>query len=179
MIRQHLDIETIRSRVTSHCITTRTELYRDLLLLVNNALVFYSPNSREHQSAVILRGLITSTFQKLRIKNSSTMVAAAHNNKRTVKTSDPMAKPRRLQPAKRNVRRKEDNPDDVKIPSGGKRRRRSSNASSHSSVGLAKKETSASLVKKGPGGTRKGAVGTSKSERSATGVRGRKRGRTK
>lgn len=104
---------------------------------------------------------------------------AAHNNhhNQRTRTSDLMAKPRRLQPAKRNVSQKQGNPGDVKTPSGNRRRR--SNANSHSSVGLAKKETPASTAKKGPGGTRKAAVGTSKSDRSATGVRGRKRGRTK
>lgn len=167
LIRQHLDIETIRSRVASHYITTQKELYRDLLLLANNALVFYLPNTREYRSAVLLRRLITSTFQKL-FKNS--------HDKRT-QTRDQVAKPHRLQPAKRNESRKEVNPGDAKTPSGNRRR---SNANSHSSVGLAKTETSASTVKREPRGTRKSVVGTLKSERSAATVaRGRKRGRTK
>lgn len=165
LIRQHLDIETIRSRVSSHYITTQKELYRDLLLLANNALVFYSPNSREHQSAVLLRGLISSIFQKL-MKSCCNMVAHNPHNQRT-QIVDLMAKPRRSQPTKCNVSQKEVNPGDVKTPNGN-RRRRNNSAKPHSSVGLAKKETSTSTVKKGSGGTRKAIVGTSKSERSAT-----------
>ncbi|KAL0535093.1 hypothetical protein IC582_029413 [Cucumis melo] len=176
LIRQHLDIETIRSRVASHYITTKKELYRDLLLLANNALVFYSRNSREHQSAVSLRRLISSTFQKL-MKSSSNMVAHNTPNQRT-QTCDLIAKPRRSQPAKRNESQREANPGDVKTPNGN-RRRRNNSSNPPSSLGLSKKETSTSTPKKAPGGIRKAVGGTSKSERSATGIRGRKRGRTK
>lgn len=103
----------------------------------------------------------------------------AHNtpNKRT-QTCDLIAKPRRSQPAKRNESQREANPGDVKTPKGN-RRRKNNSSNPPSSLGLAKKETSTSMLKKAPGGTRKAVGGTSKSERSATGIRGRKRGKTK
>ncbi|KAI6705044.1 hypothetical protein NL676_008006 [Syzygium grande] len=63
LIRQHMDFHTIRSRISSLAITSSTEVFRDLLLLVNNSLVFYSRRTREHKSALLLRDIVT---QKLR-----------------------------------------------------------------------------------------------------------------
>ncbi|KAI3434059.1 Bromo domain-containing protein [Psidium guajava] len=63
LIRQHMDFHTIRSRITSLAITSSTEVFRDLLLVANNSLVFYSKRTREHKSALLLRDIVT---QKLR-----------------------------------------------------------------------------------------------------------------
>lgn len=63
LIRQHMDFHTIRSRIWSRAVTSSTEVFRDLLLLVNNSLVFYSKRTREHKSALLLRDIVT---QKLR-----------------------------------------------------------------------------------------------------------------
>lgn len=63
LIRQHTDFNTIKSRIASHSITSASELFRDLLLLCNNSLVFYSKNTREYKSALLFRDIIT---QKLR-----------------------------------------------------------------------------------------------------------------
>lgn len=64
MIRQHVDFQTIRSRVSNGSISSAKELYRDLLLLSNNAQVFYQKNSLEHKSALSLRDLVSESLEK-------------------------------------------------------------------------------------------------------------------
>ncbi|KAG1347143.1 hypothetical protein COCNU_06G009720 [Cocos nucifera] len=64
MIRQHVDFQTISSRVNNGSISSAKELYRDLLLLSNNALVFYQKNSLEHKSALALRDLVSDSLEK-------------------------------------------------------------------------------------------------------------------
>ncbi|KAK9131656.1 hypothetical protein Scep_011184 [Stephania cephalantha] len=63
-IRRHMDLDTIRSRISHRTIVSSRELHRDLLLLCNNALVFYPKHSREHGSAALLRKFVNRTFQK-------------------------------------------------------------------------------------------------------------------
>ncbi|XP_006361019.1 uncharacterized protein [Solanum tuberosum] len=62
MIKQHMDIETVRSRLVSCSIKSPGELFRDLLLLATNAIVFYSKRTREHKSAVALRDIVTKVY---------------------------------------------------------------------------------------------------------------------
>ncbi|KAL3596356.1 hypothetical protein D5086_007993 [Populus alba] len=64
MILQHMDIDTIRSRIASGSITTAKEIFRDLLLLANNALVFYSKTTREYKSALLLRDIVTKSLRQ-------------------------------------------------------------------------------------------------------------------
>ncbi|GAB2301152.1 hypothetical protein Dimus_035185 [Dionaea muscipula] len=59
IVRHHMDLDTIRSRIAQSLITSTRELFRDLLLLANNALIFYSKNTREHKCASLLRDLVT------------------------------------------------------------------------------------------------------------------------
>ncbi|KAG5246898.1 Bromodomain [Salix suchowensis] len=76
MIWQHMDIDTIRSRIGSGSITTAKELFRDLLLLANNALVFYSKTTREYKSALLLRNIVTKSLrQNLRNYITKTTIA--------------------------------------------------------------------------------------------------------
>ncbi|PIA28917.1 hypothetical protein AQUCO_06500037v1 [Aquilegia coerulea] len=63
MIRQHMDLNTLRSRVSDRVITTVKELKRDLLLLCSNAIVFYRKESREYKAAISLRDFVTKTFR--------------------------------------------------------------------------------------------------------------------
>lgn len=63
VIRQHMDIGTIKSRIIGHSIRSAKELFRDLLLLANNALVFYSRRTREYKSAVSLRQLVMKEYR--------------------------------------------------------------------------------------------------------------------
>ncbi|GAB2231438.1 hypothetical protein Droror1_Dr00010445 [Drosera rotundifolia] len=73
-IRHHIDLDTIRSRIVQRSITSHQELFRDLLLLANNALIFYSKNTREFKCAVLLRDLVT---QRLRQYKASCAIEAA------------------------------------------------------------------------------------------------------
>ncbi|XP_052184089.1 uncharacterized protein LOC127796068 isoform X1 [Diospyros lotus] len=75
IIRQHMDFNTIRSRIGSCSIMSVKELFRDLLLLANNALVFYSKRTREYKTALVLRDTITKAYQEN--CNESTIRAAA------------------------------------------------------------------------------------------------------
>uniref|UniRef100_A0A0D9X9M7 Bromo domain-containing protein n=1 Tax=Leersia perrieri TaxID=77586 RepID=A0A0D9X9M7_9ORYZ len=62
-IRRHVDLETIRSRLTggaTPCYASASELYRDLLLLCANALVFFPRASPEHAAAIQIRGLVSN-----------------------------------------------------------------------------------------------------------------------
>lgn len=61
IIRQHIDLKTIQRRV-QEASYSRLELQRDLLLLCNNAVVFFPKGSEEHSAAVHLRCLINKKF---------------------------------------------------------------------------------------------------------------------
>ncbi|XP_020266953.1 LOW QUALITY PROTEIN: uncharacterized protein LOC109842496 [Asparagus officinalis] len=56
-IRRHVDLEIVKDRIGRKGYTS-VEFFRDLLLLCNNALVFYPKNSPESISAVHLRDLV-------------------------------------------------------------------------------------------------------------------------
>ncbi|KAL0398611.1 UNVERIFIED_CONTAM: hypothetical protein Sradi_2204400 [Sesamum radiatum] len=64
VIKQHLDIGTIRSRIMGQSIKSAKELFRDLLLVANNALVFYSRRTREYKSALSLRQLVMKEYKQ-------------------------------------------------------------------------------------------------------------------
>ncbi|XP_057764532.1 uncharacterized protein LOC130985533 [Salvia miltiorrhiza] len=64
IIRHHVDIGMIRSRIISHSIKSAKELFRDLLLLASNALVFYSRNTLEYRSALSLRNLVMKEYKQ-------------------------------------------------------------------------------------------------------------------
>ncbi|KAJ4842621.1 hypothetical protein Tsubulata_034105 [Turnera subulata] len=64
MILQHMDLDTIRSRISTGSITSAKEVFRDLLLLANNALVFYSRTTREYKSALLLREIVTKSLRQ-------------------------------------------------------------------------------------------------------------------
>ncbi|XP_021723986.1 eukaryotic translation initiation factor 5B-like isoform X2 [Chenopodium quinoa] len=61
---QHIDLETIQRRLEegqySDC---QTKFYRDLMLLINNAIVFFTKRSSEHKAALELRQLLNKQFQ--------------------------------------------------------------------------------------------------------------------
>lgn len=63
-IKRHVDLGTIRCGISDHSIASEKELYRDLLLLCNNIIVFYSKESREYKSAISLRAFVTKFFRQ-------------------------------------------------------------------------------------------------------------------
>ncbi|GFZ03104.1 bromodomain 4 [Actinidia rufa] len=63
-IRRHTDLDTIRARIASCLIMSTKELFRDMLLLANNAMVFYSKRTREHKTALLLRDIVTKAYRQ-------------------------------------------------------------------------------------------------------------------
>ncbi|CAN6457667.1 unnamed protein product [Victoria cruziana] len=64
LIRRHIDLEMIKRSVNGKSYRTGLEMLRDLLLLLNNALVYYRKNSPEYDSAVSLRQFVTKKFKE-------------------------------------------------------------------------------------------------------------------
>ncbi|KAK6126869.1 hypothetical protein DH2020_039392 [Rehmannia glutinosa] len=60
LIIQHIDLETVETRLKEGWYSgSRSKFFRDLLLLVNNALVFFAKKSAEANAATEIRSLIT------------------------------------------------------------------------------------------------------------------------
>ncbi|XP_027339582.1 uncharacterized protein LOC113853257 [Abrus precatorius] len=102
MIRRHMDFDTIRSRISSQTIKSTIELFRDLLLLTNNALVFYSKSTREYKSALLLRDIVTKKMREsLKGMSSKTNTEANVPVKLPVQTTH--VKPRSVRPGNRKI----------------------------------------------------------------------------
>ncbi|XVF07346.1 hypothetical protein REPUB_Repub06bG0130600 [Reevesia pubescens] len=60
LIRQHLDFETIRLRLEEGWYSAcKSKFFRDLLLLLNNAIIFFGNKSSEFKAAIEFRQLVT------------------------------------------------------------------------------------------------------------------------
>ncbi|KAK7400501.1 hypothetical protein VNO78_11709 [Psophocarpus tetragonolobus] len=91
LIRQHMDFDTIRSRISNKTIKSMVELLRDLLLLANNAITFYSKITREYKTAIQLRDLVIKTLtEKLECSSTSPL-------------HDPSVKVRSMRPGNRKI----------------------------------------------------------------------------
>ncbi|GMH29456.1 hypothetical protein Nepgr_031299 [Nepenthes gracilis] len=65
LIRQHIDLQTIRTRLDEGRYSDHhANFYRDLLLLINNAVVFFPKKSSEHKAAVELRQLVSKRLPR-------------------------------------------------------------------------------------------------------------------
>ncbi|KAF8022285.1 hypothetical protein BT93_G2436 [Corymbia citriodora subsp. variegata] len=64
IVRQHMDLEAIESRVERGVYSSSLLFYRDLLLLFSNALVFYPKSSVESLAALDLQRLVSSHLRK-------------------------------------------------------------------------------------------------------------------
>ncbi|KAG0478903.1 hypothetical protein HPP92_013622 [Vanilla planifolia] len=64
IIRRHVDLQSIGSAIRNGSLTCAKELFRDLLLLCNNALVLYGKNTSEHKSASNLREIVTEHLRQ-------------------------------------------------------------------------------------------------------------------
>ncbi|KAG4130129.1 hypothetical protein ERO13_D09G123700v2 [Gossypium hirsutum] len=73
LIRQHLDLETIGMRVEegwySGC---KSKFFRDLLLLLTNAIIFFGKESSEHAAAIEFRQLVSKEI-RTQFRNSSVL----------------------------------------------------------------------------------------------------------
>ncbi|KAK3224034.1 hypothetical protein Dsin_011059 [Dipteronia sinensis] len=66
IVRQHVDLETIQTRVEqgTYSSCSLTNFYRDLLLVFNNAIVFFPKSSLEYTAAHQLRRLVSIKINK-------------------------------------------------------------------------------------------------------------------
>lgn len=98
-----MDFDTLRSRITGRSIMSVEELFRDLLLLANNALVFYSKNTREYKNALLLRDLTTKTLRQHFNDSRSTKPASTNLSIITTICSSPPVKPQSVHPGNRDL----------------------------------------------------------------------------
>ncbi|PNX77545.1 bromodomain protein, partial [Trifolium pratense] len=109
MIRRHMDFDTIRSRISNQTIKSTVELFRDLLLLTNNALVFYSKNTREYKTALLLREIVTKKMRES-FKDSNSIVSSSKvskiaepNESMKLPVHNLHVKPRSVRPGNRKI----------------------------------------------------------------------------
>ncbi|XP_022724730.1 uncharacterized protein LOC111281279 isoform X2 [Durio zibethinus] len=101
MILRHMDFDTIRSRIASNSIMSVRELFRDMLLVANNALVFYSKNTREYKSALLLRHIVTATLRQHFKEYEGKVPITTFTSSRPM--HKPPAKPRSIRPCNRKL----------------------------------------------------------------------------
>ncbi|KAH9331043.1 hypothetical protein KI387_003151, partial [Taxus chinensis] len=65
MIRRHMDLGMIRARLEEGSYSGSLEFFRDLLLIFNNALVYYPKPSQEYAAAWVLRQLATKEMENI------------------------------------------------------------------------------------------------------------------
>ncbi|CAL0312037.1 unnamed protein product [Lupinus luteus] len=105
MIRKHMDLDTIRLRISNRTIKSVMELFRDLYLLINNALVFYSKSTRQYKNAQLLRDMVNETLKEC-IKDFRSSVTNADVSI-TLPVDEPPLKLRSVCPGNRKVVAKE------------------------------------------------------------------------
>ncbi|KAK0584263.1 hypothetical protein LWI29_010243 [Acer saccharum] len=142
IIRQHVDIETVRMRVEESWYSgCNSSFFRDLLLVFNNAMVFFGKNSSEYLAAIELRQVVlkemvlkTSNSNQLP-KEKSSVSSASLNVKLDIESSDSLL----LKP-------------NISLPLTACRKRSSISARGYSSSSGAdkKRELTASLIDKKP-----------------------------
>ncbi|KAL2343980.1 hypothetical protein Fmac_005265 [Flemingia macrophylla] len=104
MIRQHMDFDTIRSKIRNKTIVSMMELFRDLLLLTNNAITFYSKNTREYKTALKIRDLvIKASREKLNSSSSLASTSSTGTGTGTAPVDDPSVKVRSMQPGNHKI----------------------------------------------------------------------------
>ncbi|KAL6992629.1 hypothetical protein U1Q18_010741 [Sarracenia purpurea var. burkii] len=113
IIRRHMDLDTIRSRIANCSIVSVKELFRDLFLLANNALVFYSKRTREHKAAALLRVIVTESYQRHCKEDSTSIIRSASPIFPLSLMPYLPAKPRSVRTCKRELLSKPANSDNV------------------------------------------------------------------
>ncbi|XP_029128484.1 uncharacterized protein LOC109805132 isoform X2 [Cajanus cajan] len=180
MIRQHMDFDTIRSRISNQTIKSVMELFRDLLLLTNNAISFYSKITREYKTAIQIRDLvIKASREKLKCLGSSVTLANTSSISISISSStststspvhDPSVKVRSMRPGNRKIV--------AKVADGKSSSERVSLRAKNATKVNSPHSVESLPIKKAFGRTKK--VGReSANQRRATPRRERKRGRAK
>lgn len=103
MIRQHVDLETVQARIDDGSYTScPTRFYVDLLLLFNNAIVFFPKSSPESVAAQELRQVVKNELNKksTTVKDSLPIKTQLNNKITTVKQSSPVKVQPKAEPDK-------------------------------------------------------------------------------
>jgi len=191
-----MDFDTVRSRINNGTIKSMVELIRDLLLLTNNAILFYSKITREYKIALKLRDLaIKTSAEKLKYLSSSKASTSSpvpdpqekvrskttspvHDppvKAKSIATSpehDPSVKVRSMRPGNRKIV--------AKVAGGNSSAERVSVRAKKEADKLDSPSSVESLpIKKAFGGRTKKVVRESAGQRHATPRKGKKRGKTK
>lgn len=169
MILRHMDFDTIKSRIGSNSINSVRELFRDMLLVANNALVFYSKNTREYKSALLFRHIVTASLRQ-HFKEYGTKVPIATFTP-TRPIHKPPAKPRSIRPGNRKPPGNVANNRNA-VVGNSNASKKPTNASSPPSM------ESLTVTRKGPALSRKGSCGQA-SQKSEIPAKGRKRTRAR
>ncbi|KAE8664513.1 hypothetical protein F3Y22_tig00112762pilonHSYRG00155 [Hibiscus syriacus] len=169
MILRHMDFDTIRSRIGDNSIISVRELFRDMLLVANNALVFYSKNTREYKSALLLRHIVTVTLRQHFNEYGGKVPITTFTSPRPM--HKPPAKPRSIRPGNH---KQLGNATNNKNPVVGNSHvnKKPTSANSPPSV------ESLAVTKKGPARPKKRGCGRA-SQKSETPAKGRKRSRAR
>ena len=177
MIRQHMDFDTIRSRISSQTIKSTVELFRDLLLLTNNALVFYSKTTREYKTAFLLRDIVTKKMRESFKDNDVSSRKVTHFNESIkLPVHNIHVKPRSVRPGNRKI---------IAKAIGGGNNNSSASGMTQGAKKPIKADSSPSLeslklnVTKKDFGRRRKIEPVSSSQKTTTPVKGKKRVRTK
>ena len=65
VIKRHMDLNAVRNKLEEGKYSANGEFFRDMLLIFNNALVFYSKESREYGAAHVLREFLIKEMERL------------------------------------------------------------------------------------------------------------------
>lgn len=174
MIRRHMDFDTIRSRISNQTIKSTIELFRDLLLLANNALVFYSKNTREHKTAQLLRDIVTKKMRESFKDNTiSSRKVTQVNESMKLPINNLHVKPRSVRPGSRKITAKaiDGNNSAFGMTQGAKKPSKADSPPSVESLTVTKKAAF--------GRPKKVGRVTSGQKTTTTPMKGRKRVRTK
>ncbi|CAL5213412.1 unnamed protein product [Lathyrus oleraceus] len=103
LIRRHMDFDAIRSRISNKTINTIMELFRDMLLLANNALIFYSKNTRQYKSAVLMRDVVTKKLKENVKFFSRSVINVNVSNPMKLPDHDPSVKVESVHPSDEKI----------------------------------------------------------------------------
>ncbi|GER39922.1 DNA-binding bromodomain-containing protein [Striga asiatica] len=90
LILQHMDLETVETKLRRGFYSgSRAEFFRDILLLVNNAIVFFPNNSLESNAALEIRALVAKEISRETPKPESGKQISLQNLSKNVESTDP------------------------------------------------------------------------------------------
>ncbi|KAI8562104.1 hypothetical protein RHMOL_Rhmol03G0008700 [Rhododendron molle] len=94
LIRQHVDLESIQTRLKEGWYSSfNSKFYRDLLLLFNNAILFFGKESRESTAAIELRQLVSKEMTRTNLKFDSSAEERTPTPSQLVLSSKPEPEP--------------------------------------------------------------------------------------